>query len=235
MFTGQAREFPSLGGQQLWARRRQHRALSLSVPFLLFLQLIRRRAATGRSALTGWLTTACGRGEQLQQQQQLNPLPAPPSCPDQDLRLCCRRLLHRHHVRLFSPGLPQLARRLLRDRWESHSYISLLSSLCCFTGSAAGFSSAVCSGRDYILCMCVCVCGLVTERVSARRLVLMLSCVADLQWALGVSAEWKGGVGGVWRCHHGRMSGGSALLPVFPPAMFWCGGWELNRLCYCVL
>lgn len=144
-----------------------------------------------RPAHTGWLTTSWGGGASSDSssgsiclthhhhQHQHHPS----SLPGPGHRLCCRRLHHRrHHVRLFPPGLPQLARRLLRDGWASLCFLFPPSavSLIQQQGSVMQWER-LCFVRVFVM-----------ERVSVRRLVLMLSCVADLQWVLGVSAECRG-------------------------------------------
>lgn len=129
MFTGQAREFPSLSGQLSRVRRRQQRALSLSPLSGYFcnssLAVLRLATCTHRliqeQAGGGDSSNSSSSGTCL----TLHRLPPSlPPCPAQDF--ISAALLHRrcHHVRLFPPGLPQLARRLLWDGWASLSLLS---------------------------------------------------------------------------------------------------------------
>lgn len=168
MFTGQAKEFPSLCGDC--------RRSSLTLFCLwLFLQLIPHCAATG------WPTRGQGGGWRSSSNTCLilhccrHPSVRPRFLPSLGPRL--RRSLRHprcHHVRLFPPGLSQLARCLLWDEWVSLSLRSLLSSPPCFFSVwlspfspeqfadwAAGFSSAV----GEILFACVRVMERGSERV----------------------------------------------------------------------
>lgn len=190
MFTGQAREFPSLGGQ-LWARRRQQRALSSLSGYFCKSSLAALRLANCTQADSGRVG---GGKQQLEQLQWHLPNPPPPSLPAQP----------RTSFLLPPPPSP-LPSCATVSIWPSPtgtpppqgpvgitlfalSSPSLWLCLCCFPLSNSLIqqqgSVVQCSGRDYD-----CVCDGGRQWVSVRRLVLMLSCVADLQWALGVSAE----------------------------------------------
>lgn len=124
MFTGQAKEFPSLCGQLCGDGRRS----SLTLFCLwLFLQLILHCAATG------WPTRGQGGGWRSSSNTCLtlhgcrHPSVRPRFLPSLGPSLH-RSLRHPrcHHVRLFPPGLSQLARCLLWDEWVSFSLRSLL-------------------------------------------------------------------------------------------------------------
>ena len=124
MFTGQAREFPSLGGQ-LWARRRQQRALSSLSGYFCKSSLAALRLATCTHRLIQDESEG-GSSNYSSCSGTCLTLHHPPSLPSPGPLFSCHRLHHRcHHVRLFPPGLPQLARRLLRDRWASLYLLSL--------------------------------------------------------------------------------------------------------------
>lgn len=194
MFTGQMREFPSHCGQ-LWVQTRQQRALL--PPFSLLISATHpspRLATCTYRLIDDEVVGAGGGSDSSSTWLTLHHYPASLFGPGPHLHHCS------HYVRLFPPGLPQLARRLLRDGWASQSLLSF-PFLCCFTRSAAGFSGAV---KEIRVCACV--------------------CDAESEWkAAGADAEpccWPAVSAGcvcrvqrsVWRCHHCRMPG-SFLFP----------------------
>lgn len=227
MFTGQAKEFPSLCGQLCGDCRRS----SLTLFCLwLFLQLIPHCAATGwptrgqggggRSSSNTCLTLHCCR----------HPSVRPRFLPSLGPRLR-RSLRHNrcHHVRLFPPGLSQLARCLLWDEWVSLSLRSLLSSpplvFSPYDFARSPQSNSPIEQQGSVVQwerFCLRSCVWWRQWASVWRLVLMLSCVADLQWVLGVSAERRGVFEDVII---ERMSGSSAFLS----CSVWSAAWKANR------
>lgn len=119
MFTGQAREFPSLSGQSERGEGSSELSLSSlvytaathpSVP--LRLADPHTQADPGQDGGGSSSSSTCLALHHHHHRPSLRL----PCLPGPGLRFS--RCRHRcHHVRLFPPGLPQLARRLLRDGW----------------------------------------------------------------------------------------------------------------------